>query len=58
MKLYFKDGHPFFKHLFALEIGKAEIKMNNPVYLVQAILHFSKTLMYEFHYDYRLSCAI
>ena len=58
MKLYFKDGHPFFKHLFALEIGKAEIKMNNPVYLGQAILDFSKTLMYEFHYDYRLSCAI
>ena len=25
--------------------------MNNPVYLGQAILDLSKTLMYEFHYD-------
>ena len=32
-------------------MGKTEIKMNNPVYLGQAILDLSKTLMYEFHYD-------
>ena len=52
MKPNFKDGHPFSKHLFAVEMGKKEITMNKPVYLGQAILDLSKTLMYEFHYDY------
>ena len=33
-------------------MGKAEITMTNPAYLGQAILDLSKTLMYEFHYDY------
>ena len=33
-------------------MGKREITMNKPVYLGQAILDLSKTLMYEFHYDY------
>ena len=38
--------------------------MNKPVHLGQAILDPSKTLMYEFYYDYmrpiaaKLSCAI
>ena len=31
---------------------KAEIKMNKPISLGQAILDISKTLMYEFWYDY------
>ena len=48
----FKDGHPFSKHLFAVEMGKTEIKINKSVYLRQAILDLSKMLMYEFHYDY------
>ena len=52
MKPNFKDGFPFSKHLFAVEMGKTEIKMNKPVYLGQAILDLSKTLMYEFHYDF------
>lgn len=33
-------------------MGKTEIKTNKPEYLWQAILDLSKTLMYEFHYDY------
>ena len=52
MKPNFKDCYPFSKHLFAVELGKREITMNKPVYLAQAILDLSKTLMCEFHYDY------
>ena len=52
MKPNFKDGYPFLKEVFAMETGKTEIKMNKPVYLGQVILDLSKTLMYEFHYDY------
>ena len=35
-----------------MEMKKTEIKMNKPIYLGQAILDISKTLMYEFWYDY------
>ena len=52
MKPHFKDDFPFSRHLFAVEMGKTEIKMNKPVYLGQAILNLSKTLMYEFNYNY------
>ena len=52
MKPNFKDGYLFSRQLFAVEMGKTEIKMNKPVYLGQAILDLSKTLMYEFHYDF------
>ena len=52
MKPNFKDGPPFSKHLFAVEMGKREITMKKLVYLGQVILDLSKPLMYEFHYDY------
>ena len=35
-----------------MEMKKTEVKMNKPLYLGQAILDISKTLMYEFWYDY------
>ena len=38
--------------LLIMEMKKAEVKMNKPIYLGQAILDISKTLMYEFWYDY------
>ena len=52
MKANFQNGFPFSKHLFAVEMGKRKIMMKKPVYRGQAILDLSKTLMYEFHYDY------
>ena len=33
-------------------MGKVRVKMNKPVYLGQAILDLSKTIMYELHYVY------
>ena len=38
--------------LLATEMRKTEITMNKPVYFGQAILDISKTLMYEFYYEY------
>ena len=40
------------KHLLVMEMKKAEVKMNKPIYLGQAVLDLSKTLMFEFWYDY------
>ena len=38
--------------LIEIEMKKTVILMNKPIYLGQAILDISKTLMYEFRYDY------
>ena len=48
MKPNFKDGHPFYTHVFAVEMGKTEITMNKHVYLGQAILDLSKPLRMSF----------
>ena len=42
----------FSENLLAVEMRETEVFMNKPVYLGQAILDISKTLMYEFYYDY------
>ena len=42
----------FTENLLALDIEKAKILMNKPVYLGLSILELSKILMYEFWYDY------
>ena len=40
------------KDLLVMEMRKVEVRMNKPIYLGQAILDISKTLMFEFWYDY------
>ena len=42
----------FSENLLAIEMKKTKVKMNNPVYLGMSVLDISKTLMYEFWYDY------
>ena len=42
----------FSENLLAIEMEKTKVKMNKPVYLGMSILDISKTLMYEFWYDY------
>ena len=52
MKPNFKSGVRFGEALMGCEMGKIKVVMNKLVYLGQAILDFSKIVMYEFHYDY------
>ena len=42
----------FDKHLIAVHMKKTEVYFNKPVYIGQAILDLSKTLMFNFHYTY------
>ena len=42
----------FSEHLMAIEMKKTRVKMTKPLYLGMSILDISKTLMYEFWYDY------
>ena len=48
----FHTSKHFSEELMAIEMRKTKVTMNKPVYLGQAILDISKTLMYEFWYDY------
>ena len=52
MKPNFKSGTLLGPDLMSCEMRKVKVKMNKPVYLGQAILDLSKTIMYEFQYDY------
>ena len=54
MKPNFKSGTLLGPDLMGCEMGKVRVVMNKPVYLGQAILDLSKTIMYEFHYDYMI----
>ena len=42
----------FSDHLMAIEMKKTRVKMIKSLYLGMSILDISKTLMYEFWYDY------
>ena len=38
--------------LVSMSMGESKVTLNKPIYLGQAILDLSKTLMYDFHYRY------
>ena len=42
----------FSEDLLAIEMKKIKVKMNKPIYFGMSILDISKTLVYEFWYDY------
>ena len=42
----------FSENVMAIEMKKTKVKMNKSIYLGMSILDNSKTLMYEFWYDY------
>ena len=48
----FERATIFDKNLIAVHMKKTEIYFNKPVYVGQAILDLSKTLMFDFHYNY------
>ena len=52
MKPNFKSGTLLGTNLMGCKMGKIKVVTSKPVYLGQAILDFSKIVMYEFHYDY------
>ena len=54
MKPNFKSSILSGKNLMDCEMGKIKVMTNKSVYLCQTILDLSKTVTYEFHYDYML----
>ena len=54
MKPNFKSGTLLGPDLMSCEMGKVRFIMNKPVYLGHAMLDLSKTITYEFHYDYMI----
>ena len=48
----FKHCNIFYENLISIHMKKTELTYNKPVYLGMCILDLSKTLMYDFHYNY------
>ena len=51
-RLNFDRATIFDRNLIAVHMKKTEVYFNKPVYVGQAILDLSKTLMFNFHYNY------
>ena len=48
----FKSRKIFNENLVSVHMKKTSLTMNKPVYLGMCILELSKTIMYDFHYNY------
>ena len=48
----FKSQKIFSENLVSVHMKKTSLTMNKPVYLGMCILDLSKTIMYDFHYNY------
>ena len=48
----FRNHKIFSENLISVHMKKTNLKMNKPVYLGACILDLSKTIMYDFHYNY------
>ena len=51
-KQNFERATIFDDNLIAYHMKKTEVYFNKPIYVGQAILDLSKTLMFDFHYSY------
>ena len=51
-KVNFDKRTIFSEYLIAIHMYKTKLKLNKPIYLGMFILDLSKTLMYDFHYNY------
>ncbi len=52
IKPNFDKNTVFCENLIAVHMKKTQLKLDKPIYLGASILDISKTLMYDFHYDY------
>lgn len=48
----FKDGSKINDHLYIIKRIKEELVLNRPCYVGMSILDLSKSLMFDFHYNY------
>ncbi len=51
-KANYKRINEFHENLVAVHMERKTVRLNKPIYLGMSILDLSKTLMYEFHYEY------